>query len=322
MRELFDKLFLYGIIPSVEIDDADKAIPVARALCDGGLPLAEVSMRSPQAADAIANMVEGYPDMLVGASAVLTVKEVDKAVRAGAQFILTQGFNPKLVVYCIEKAIPIIPGISSPSDIEAALKLGLSTLRFFPAGQSGGIAFIKAMSGSYDSARFIPAGGIDLKNLGEYLSCPQVTACSGSWIADSELIKSEKYEAITVLAREAARKVHDFEFVHMGINCENEKEAKEGASRMCSLFGLEFRPMDASVFAGEKFEFTKAPVFGKHGHIGLSANYVPRAYAYLKSLGVKFIESTRKNYDSGAIKFIFLADEICGFSVHIMRRMN
>lgn len=203
MFDVFEKIALQRIVPVVKIDDADKAIPLAKALCDGGLPIAEITFRTNEAAQSIANITAEMPEMLVGAGTVLTIDQVDRAINAGAKFIVSPGLNPKVVRYCIDKSIPIIPGCANASDIEQALELGITVVKFFPAEQSGGIAMIKALSAPYINVKFIPTGGINEENINEYLSCSKVLACGGSWMVNSKLIDEKSYDKITSLTKKA-----------------------------------------------------------------------------------------------------------------------
>ena len=179
---LFDKIKKIGIVPVVKLEDAQDAKPLAKALCDGGLPCAEVTFRTEQAADAIKNMKEAYPEMLVGAGTVLTTSQVNEAVNAGAEFIVSPGLNPEVVEYCIEKNIPILPGCANPSDVEQAIKYGLKVVKFFPAEAAGGIKTIKAMAAPYHQMKFMPTGGVNLDNINEYLNFDKIIACGGTWM--------------------------------------------------------------------------------------------------------------------------------------------
>ena len=170
MNELIKKISSYGIVPVIKINDVEKAIPLAKALVEGGLPLAEITFRTEEAEESIKRIVKAYPEMLVGAGTVLSVEQVDKAVNAGAKFIVSPGFNPKIVSYCITNKITVIPGASTPSDMEVALEMGLEVVKFFPAEQSGGVEYLKAVGGPYTTLKFIPTGGINAKNLNTYLS--------------------------------------------------------------------------------------------------------------------------------------------------------
>lgn len=191
-----------GIVPVVVIEDAKQALPLAEALCAGGLPCAEVTFRTSAARDAIREMKK-KENMLVGAGTVLTTDQVDEAVDAGAEFIVSPGFNRKVVRHCQEKGIPVIPGVCTPTEVEMALEEGLEVVKFFPAEAAGGIAMIKAMSAPYGSVRFMPTGGITMENLADYLSCNKVIACGGSFMVSKKLIAENQFEKIEELTREA-----------------------------------------------------------------------------------------------------------------------
>ena len=207
MENVFELIKKTGIIPVVVLDDAKDAEPLAGALIRGGLPCAEVTFRTAAAEASIRAITEKYPEMLVGAGTVLTTEQVDRAVAAGAKFIVSPGTNPKVVRYCLERSIPIIPGVCTPTEVEAALELGLSTLKFFPAEPAGGLKMIKAMAAPYTAVSFMPTGGIDAKNVGEYLSYNRIIACGGSWMVKGDLVKAGRFDEIEKLTREAAELV-------------------------------------------------------------------------------------------------------------------
>ena len=209
MNAVLEKLSKIGIVPVVKIDRAEDAVPLAKALCAGGLPCAEVTFRTDAAAAAIKAMTENFPEMCVGAGTVLNAAQVDAAVEAGAQFIVSPGLNPRTVRYCLDKNVPITPGTSSPSDIEQAIELGLDVVKFFPAEQSGGLAKIKAMSAPFPQFKVMPTGGISLKNLKEYLSAPVIAACGGSYMVTADLIDGQKWDEITSLCRESVKIVKE-----------------------------------------------------------------------------------------------------------------
>lgn len=200
IEEIFAEL---KVVPVVVLDDAKDAEPLAKALVEGGLPCAEVTFRTEAAAESIRIMTEVYPDMLVGAGTVLTTEQVDKAVESGAKFIVSPGFDPEIVDYCIEKNIPVFPGCISPSEVAQAVKRGLKVVKFFPAEQSGGLAMIKAMAAPYHMLKFMPTGGINTKNLKEYLACDKILCCGGSWMVKGDMIKAGEFEKIKKLTQEA-----------------------------------------------------------------------------------------------------------------------
>lgn len=193
-----------GIIPVVVLDDAKDAAPLAEALCEGGLPCAEVTFRTAAAADVIRIMSEKYPEMLVGAGTVLTKEQVDKAVECGAKFIVSPGLNPEIVKYCISKGIPITPGTQTPSEMEQALELGLEVVKFFPAEPAGGLKMIKAVAAPYVGLQFMPTGGISASNVRDYLKFDRIIACGGSWMVKADLVKEGKFDEIKALTAEAA----------------------------------------------------------------------------------------------------------------------
>lgn len=200
IEEIFAEL---KVVPVVVLDDAKDAEPLAKALVEGGLPCAEVTFRTEAAAESIRIMTEVYPDMLVGAGTVLTTEQVDNAVESGAKFIVSPGFDPEIVDYCIGKNIPVFPGCISPSEVAQAVKRGLKVVKFFPAEQSGGLAMIKAMAAPYHMLKFMPTGGINTENLKEYLACDKILCCGGSWMVKGDMIKAGEFEKIKKLTQEA-----------------------------------------------------------------------------------------------------------------------
>ena len=209
MNEVLEKIQKIGIVPVVVLNDAKDAEPLAKALCNGGLPCAEVTFRTDAAEESIRIMSEKYPEMLIGAGTVLTTEQVDRAVAAGAKFIVSPGLNPKVVKYCVEKNIPITPGICTPSEAEQAIENGLEVVKFFPASQYGGLATIKALSGPFPSLRFMPTGGVNAGNVKEYLASPKIIACGGSWMVKESLIKEGKFDEIEKLTAEAVALVRE-----------------------------------------------------------------------------------------------------------------
>ena len=209
MSEILEKFSTFGVVPVVVLNDEKDAKPLAKALCEGGLPCAEVTFRTAAAEESIRIMSEEYPEMLVGAGTVLTIGQVERAVAAGAKFIVSPGFDGEVVDYCIEKNIPVFPGCVTPSEIMQAVKRNLKIVKFFPAEQYGGVDAIKALAAPYAGIKFMPTGGINIKNLENYLSCDKIVACGGSWMVKGELIKAGEFEKIKSLVKEAVRLVED-----------------------------------------------------------------------------------------------------------------
>lgn len=213
MEKITERLYALGIIPVIKIEDARQAPALARALCDGGLPAAEVTFRTGAAAESIRRIREVFPDMLLCAGTVLTPDQADEAMAAGASFIVSPGLNPKVVSHCQQKGYPVIPGCATPSDLERALELNLKVVKFFPAEAMGGVAAIKAMAAPYGSLRFMPTGGVGLKNLGDYLSFSKILCCGGSFMVPSDALATGDFGRITSLTRAAVRAVHGFTVV-------------------------------------------------------------------------------------------------------------
>ena len=207
MNELLIKVQELGVVPVVVLNDAKDAAPLAKALCEGGLPCAEVTFRTDAAEESIRIMAEQFPEMLLGAGTVLTTEQVDRAVAAGAKFIVSPGFDPEIVDYCLSKNILVLPGCITPSEVAQAVKRGLKVIKFFPAEQAGGVAMIKAMGAPYTMVKFMPTGGISAKNLSEYLSCSNIVCCGGSWMVKGDLITEGKFDEITALTKEAVELV-------------------------------------------------------------------------------------------------------------------
>ena len=203
MNPILEQLSKFGVVPVVVLNDAKDAEPLAKALCDGGLPCAEVTFRTDAAEESIRIMATEHPEMLIGAGTVLTIDQVDRAVAAGAKFIVSPGFDPEIVDYCLEKEILVLPGCVTPSEVAQGVKRGLKVLKFFPAEQYGGVATIKAMAAAYVGIQFMPTGGINPKNVKDYLACDKIFACGGSWMVKGDMIEAGEFDKIEALTKEA-----------------------------------------------------------------------------------------------------------------------
>ena len=320
MQTILERISNMGIVPVIKIDDVETAIPLAKALVEGGLPCAEITFRTEQAPEAIKRMTAEYPEMLVGAGTVLTTEQVDKAIEAGACFIVSPGINPKIVSYCQSKNILIIPGCITPSEVEIALELGLTTLKFFPAEQAGGLAMIKSMCAPYTSVKFMPTGGVNAKNINEYLAFPKIVACGGSWMVDTTLVSNGEFDKIRELTAQAVKTMLGFELAHIGINAENEREAQMTANLFSSVFGFEYKEGNSSIFTGGVVEVMKTPYLGRLGHIAISTNYLDRAISHLKAKGIAFNPDSVKLDDKGNMVAIYMQEEIGGFAVHLVQK--
>ena len=320
MKDTIRKIHEIGIVPVIAIEDAAKAVPLARALAAGGLPAAEVTFRTAAGEEAIRQIAQNCPDVLVGAGTVLNIDQCNRAIQAGAKFIVSPGYNEELVSYCIEKDVPVLPGCVNASDMTRAVNAGLEYVKFFPAEQSGGIGTIKALAPVFPGLQFMPTGGVNTQNVMDYLGYDRIYACGGTWMVKKDLIEGERWEEITQICKDAVKKMLGFSLQHVGINCADEGEAAATAKALCALFGFEYKPGNSSDFAGSAVECMKSPYLGTHGHIAIGTNDVDRAVYQLQAQGVSFNESTRKMDAKGRTKAIYLDKEIGGFAVHLVRR--
>ncbi len=207
MTELLEQVKSYGVVPVVVLNDAKDAVPLADALCEGGLPCAEVTFRTAAAEESIKRMADAHPEMLIGAGTVLTIDQVERAIAAGAKFIVSPGFDPEIVDYCLGKNIPILPGCVTPSEVAQAVKRGMEVIKFFPAEQFGGLATIKAIAAPYPGVKFMPTGGVSAKNLAEYLGFGKIIACGGSWMVKGDLVAAGQFDKICDMTKEAVELV-------------------------------------------------------------------------------------------------------------------
>ena len=320
MNAVIEEISKIGIVPVIALDDAKDAEPLAKALCEGGLPCAEVTFRTAAAEESIRIMSEKFPQMLVGAGTVLKPEQVDRAVNAGAKFIVSPGLNPKTVAYCVSKNIPIVPGCANPSDVEQAIEQGLEVVKFFPAEQAGGLKMIKAMSAPYTSVKFMPTGGINADNLIEYLNFNKIVACGGSWMVSKDMVTAGEFDKITKLTREAVTKMLGFELRHIGINENDESSAENTAAAFEKLFGFEKKSGNSSVFAGTAIEVMKSKYLGANGHIAIGTNYIERAIYHMEKNGVEFDRETEKRDAKGNLKAIYIKGEFGGFAIHLVQK--
>lgn len=319
-EELLKQIECMGILPVIKLNDAKDAVPLAKALCEGGLPCAEVTFRTDAAKASIAAMTKAYPDMLVGAGTVLNTEQVDEAVEAGARFIVSPGLNPDTVEYCLKKGVPILPGCSSPSDIEQAIKYGLNVVKFFPAEAVGGLKAIKAMAAPYGQMRFVPTGGINPSNISDYLAEDKILACGGTWMVPVHEIEQGNFEKIKELTEEAVRSMLGFKLAHIGINCDNDSEAYQVAGAFEMMFGFASNENPSSIFSAEYVETMKKPYLGRKGHIAIATYSVELAKAYLERKGVKFKEDSTVYRPDGKIQAVYMEEEVGGFAIHLVKK--
>ncbi|MCH3960642.1 MAG: bifunctional 4-hydroxy-2-oxoglutarate aldolase/2-dehydro-3-deoxy-phosphogluconate aldolase [Solobacterium sp.] len=316
-KDVMKRLHGIGIIPAIVLDRVEDAAPLADALCKGGLPAAEVTFRTPAAHDAMIAMKKQRPELIVGAGTVLTKEQVDSALDAGAEFIVAPGLNPEVVKYCQEKGVAVCPGISSASELEQALALGLHTVKFFPAEAMGGIKTIKALCGPYKTMTFLPTGGVNTNNMLDYLSFNKIFAVGGTWMVKGDLIKNGRFDEVERISREAVLKMLGMHIKHIGINC-TEADGRKTADTFANLLQGTVRETSKGYFGSEMIEVMVKEHFGTKGHIAIGVNNVERALAYYRALGFAFDEDSITYDEAGDAKFAYFKDEIGGFRVHFV----
>lgn len=314
-----EKLYNAAVVPVVVLDNADDAVPTAKALLAGGVDVMEITFRTTAAADSIAAVTKECPEMLVGAGTVITLEQCKKAVSLGAKFIVAPGYNEEVVSWCVENNVPITPGCVTPTEIMAAMAHGLKVLKFFPANIYGGLDAMKALSGPFGSIKFIPTGGVNGKNLSEYISAPFIHAVGGSWLCAKADIAAHNFDKITELCREARKIALGFEFAHMGINTDSAEASMDVCTALNDAFGLGVKEGNSSNFAGTDVEVTKTPFPGSHGHIAIRSNSLPRAIAELEKRGFAVDLSTAK-YKGDKMIAVYLQREFGGFAVHLLQK--
>lgn len=320
MSTVMDRIYQTGFVPVVALNDAEKAVGLAGALEKGGIPIIEVTYRTAQASECIRAIRRERPDVLVGAGTILTVAQVQEAVECGAMFIVSPGLDDSVVSYCISHDIPVVPGVSNPSEIQRAAAYGLKVLKLFPSGPIGGLSAVNFMAAPFPGIRFLPAGGVLMDNLGEYLANEYVFACAGGFVARANLIEAESWEEITRLCRLAVREIMGFEFAHLGMNCNTRENAAECADFFAEYFDQGKKEGNSSVFIDGRIELMKKPFHGENGHIGFYTNSVERALHYLEHRGCSIRRETIRYDKKGNMQSVYLQNEVNGFAVHIVRR--
>lgn len=304
-----------GLLPLVNVNDPNKAVPIANALAKGGVPVVEVTLRDKTALESLANIRKACPDVLVGAGTVKSAEQAAAALDAGANFIVSPGINPATIKFCQEKGVAIIPGATTATELEIGCSFGLNVFKFFPADIAGGLTAIKAFRGPFSDVRFVPTGGISFDNMKEYMENPAIFAVGGSFMTPKAAVESNDWDALTNVAERAVEISLGFAMGHVGINCNSDDEANATACWFDERFGLKPREIDISFFAGKAVEAMKKPSFGQNGHIGIACNSIKRAIYHLERRGLKF-RFFKKNPE-GKILAAYIEDEVGGFAVHI-----
>ena len=319
MNNILENFATSAIVPVVVLDDAKDAVATAKALLAGGVDVMEITFRTAAAADSIKAVAENCRDMLVGAGTVITLEQCKQAVECGAKFIVSPGFDEEVVRWCVENGIAVTPGCVTPSEIMAAMKLGLTVVKFFPAGVYGGLSAMKALSGPFGGIKFIPTGGVNGQNIGEFIAAPFIHAVGGSWVCPKADIAAGNFEKITELCKQARSAALGFEVAHIGLNCEDAEVASAVCEKLNEAFALTVKDGNSSMFASGGIEVMKSMYLGKNGHIAIRTNSVPLAIAELAKKGF-VCDMTTAKYKGGRMVAVYLKDEIGGFAVHLLQK--
>ena len=319
MNSVLQRVYEIGIIPVIAFNSVDEALPLCKALMAGGLPAAEVTFRTACAEDCIKKIHEELPDMLLGAGTVLTKDQADRAMAAGASFIVAPGFDPEVCQPVIDKGGIMMPGTATAGEMQQAMNMGCEVVKFFPAEANGGVGMLKNIGAALKGARWMCTGGVNAKNVNNYLGYNQIVAVGGTWMCKSDKIKAGAWDEITAQSKEAVDTMLGLKLHHVGVNTGNEEEAMKIANLIGSLLNMKVAPGNSSIFVGNKeFEIMKKPGRGTNGHIAIGCNNVDRAIYHLTQRGAKF-DLDSKVVKNGKTIACYFADEIGGFAFHLVQ---
>lgn len=313
------RLAVAGVVPVVVLDKAEDAVPTAKAMIAGGIDVMEITFRTAAAADSIRAVAKECPEMLVGAGTVINLEQCRLAVDCGAKFIVSPGYDEETVAWCVENGVTVTPGCVTPTEIMMAKKHGLEVLKFFPANVYGGLGALKALAGPFPGTKFIPTGGVNQQNLGEFAASPVVHAVGGSWVCPKADIVAGNFEKITTLCKEAHKALMGFELAHVGINCGDAEESADVCAEFAEAFGFEVKQGNSSNFASTGVEVMKSQYLGAMGHIAVCTNKIEAAVVELEKRGWQLDMETAK-FKGDRMIAVYLKREIGGFAVHLLQK--
>ncbi|AOT69645.1 bifunctional 4-hydroxy-2-oxoglutarate aldolase/2-dehydro-3-deoxy-phosphogluconate aldolase [Geosporobacter ferrireducens] len=319
MKELFELIKDLGMVPTLAIEDAKDAANIAKALNNASLPLMEVMLRTESGFEAIHRIAKEMPKFTIGAGTVLSCEQAKKAIDAGASFIVSPNFNEEVVRFCTGKNVTIIPGCTTPTEIDAARKMGIQIVKYFPAVPLGGVESMKLLAGAFPEVRFIATGGITREHLKTYTKNAKIIAVGGGFMVDKSAIKNRDFVALEQYIKETVADQLNFTIQHVGINAKDLTEAAETTNALCDLLGLPSREASKSLFAGNLFEVMKFKFYGENGHVALGTDDVPRAYAFFQRKGMSFIEDTKAYDEDGRLEVVYLKETFGGFAIHLLK---
>ena len=316
--DVLKRMACAGIVPVVVLEDAKDAVPTAKAMVAGGIDVMEITFRTAAAADSIRAVAAEVPEMLVGAGTVVNLEQCKLAVECGAKFIVSPGYDEEVVSWCCDNGIAVCPGCVTPTEIMMALKHGLKVLKFFPANVYGGLGAIKALAGPFGGVKFIPTGGVNLQNVGEFIADPHIHAVGGSWVCPKADIAAGNFDKITELCKESRKALLGFEVAHVGINCADAGVCDQVCDAFAAAFDFGVKKGNSSNFASTGVEVMKTMFKGANGHIAIRTNKMTPAIAEMERRGLELDWDSVKDKEN--IKAVYFKNEFGGFAVHLLQK--
>ena len=316
--DVLKRMACAGIVPVVVLEDAKDAVPTAKAMVAGGIDVMEITFRTAAAADSIRAVAAEVPEMLVGAGTVVNLEQCKLAVECGAKFIVSPGYDEEVVSWCCDNGVAVCPGCVTPTEIMMALKHGLKALKFFPANVYGGLGAIKALAGPFGGVKFIPTGGVNLQNVGEFIADSHIHAVGGSWVCPKADIAAGNFDKITELCKESRKALLGFEVAHVGINCADAGVCDQVCDAFAAAFDFGVKKGNSSNFASTGVEVMKTMFKGANGHIAIRTNKMTPAIAEMERRGLELDWDSVKDKDN--IKAVYFKNEFGGFAVHLLQK--
>ena len=316
--DVLKRMACAGIVPVVVLEDAKDAVPTAKAMVAGGIDVMEITFRTAAAADSIRAVAAEVPEMLVGAGTVVNLEQCKLAVECGAKFIVSPGYDEEVVAWCCDNGVAVCPGCVTPTEIMMALKHGLKVLKFFPANVYGGLGAIKALAGPFGGVKFIPTGGVNLQNVGEFIADSHIHAVGGSWVCPKADIAAGNFDKITELCKESRKALLGFEVAHVGINCADAGVCDQVCDAFAAAFDFGVKKGNSSNFASTGVEVMKTMFKGANGHIAIRTNKMTPAIAEMERRGLELDWDSVKDKEN--VKAVYFKNEFGGFAVHLLQK--
>ena len=316
--DVLKRMACAGIVPVVVLEDAKDAVPTAKAMVAGGIDVMEITFRTAAAADSIRAVAAEVPEMLVGAGTVVNLEQCKLAVECGAKFIVSPGYDEEVVSWCCDNGVAVCPGCVTPTEIMMALKHGLKVLKFFPANVYGGLGAIKALAGPFGGVKFIPTGGVNLQNVGEFIADSHIHAVGGSWVCPKADIAAGNFDKITELCKESRKALLGFEVAHVGINCADADVCDQVCDAFAAAFDFGVKKGNSSNFASTGVEVMKTMFKGANGHIAIRTNKMTPAIAEMERRGLELDWDSVKDKEN--VKAVYFKNEFGGFAVHLLQK--